>query len=448
MGRPSYKKSLAVWMNGVHVGVWSLSPYKEPQFKYDDAWFHHSSFRSISLSLPALASNPVIRGLHVNHYFDNLLPDSESIRHRLQSKFNTKDISAFSLLTAIGRDCVGAIQFLPIDEEPSQLETIDAAPLTDLEVERTILQTLATPSGLVDESQDDLRLSIAGAQEKTALLWHEGNWCLPLGATPTTHIFKLPLGLIGNRKADMTTSVENEWLCSRILHAFGVPVAETQMSTFGQTKVLIVTRFDRLLAQAGTHYLRLPQEDFCQVTGTPFSNKYENEGGPGMLKIAEILRNSVAADIDIHHFFKTQLLFWMLRATDGHAKNFSIFLLPQNRFRLTPMYDVLSAWPIIGAGPSLVAPQKVKMAMAWQGKNKHYLAALLQYRHFVKTMQKGVLAIEPGDLMEELIALTPAVITTVRAELPVGFPERLAHKIFEGLQASADCLKLLKKDGA
>ncbi|MDO8414730.1 MAG: type II toxin-antitoxin system HipA family toxin [Agitococcus sp.] len=435
-------------MNGVRVGLWSLSPYREPQFRYDEAWFHHPSFRSISLSLPASAANPVISGMHVNHYFDNLLPDSESIRHRLQSKFHTKDISAFSLLTAIGRDCVGAIQFLPLDEEPSHLGVIEATPLTDLEVEHTILQTLASPSGLVDDSQDDLRLSIAGAQEKTALLFHEGNWCLPLGATPTTHIFKLPLGLIGNRKADMTTSVENEWLCSRILHAFGVPVAETRMSTFGQTKVLIVTRFDRMLAQAGTHYLRLPQEDFCQVTGTPFSHKYENEGGPGMLKIAEILRNSVQSNADMVNFFKAQMLFWMLRATDGHAKNFSIFLLPQNRFRLTPMYDVLSAWPIIGAGPSLVAPQKVKMAMAWQGKNKHYLAAALQYRHFVKTMQKGGLATDPSDLMDELIARTPAVIATVSAELPGGFPEKLANKIFAGLQASADSLELLKKDRA
>ncbi len=62
-------------------------------------------------------------------------------------------------------------------------------------------------------------------QEKTALLFHEGRWLRPHGATPTTHILKLPLGLVGNRRADLTTSVENEWLCMTILKAFGLPVA-------------------------------------------------------------------------------------------------------------------------------------------------------------------------------------------------------------------------------
>jgi len=221
---------------------------------------------------------------------------------------------------------------------------------------------------------------------------------------------------------------------------YGIPVAETQIKTFGATKALIVARFDRRLAQAGTHYLRLPQEDFCQASGIPFTRKYESEGGPGMTEITAILRNSVQAQSDIANFFKAQLLFWMLRATDGHAKNFSIFLLPQSRFQLTPIYDILSAWPIIGTGPSMVSPHKVKMAMAWRGKSKHYLAHSIQYRHFVSTMEKG--GASPEKLMDEFIALTPRVIDIVQAELPPGFPEKLASCILNGLQDSTKQLKV------
>lgn len=444
MGRPSHTKNIAIWMNGVRVGVWSYSAYKEAQFTYDDAWFAHPSFRSISLSLPAIASHPIIRGAHVNHYFDNLLPDSEHIRRRLQSKFQTDDISAFSLLSAVGRDCVGAIQLLPMDEVPVNLEVTEAQTLSELEVERTILRSLTASSNLMAEDEHDLRLSIAGAQEKTALLRHKNAWCLPIGSTPTTHIFKLPLGLVGNRQADMSTSVENEWLCSRILNAYTLPVAPTEITTFGKTKVLVVERFDRKLAQTGSYYVRLPQEDFCQATGTPFSHKYENDGGPGMEVITAILRNSINAKQDIYNFFKTQLVFWMLRACDGHAKNFSIFLLPQSRFQLTPMYDVLSAWPIIGVGPNLIATQKVKMAMAWLGKNKHYVADTIQQRHFIKTMQKGGLAFAPEELITELITMTPQVINQANAELPRGFPQQLVDSIFKGLHSSAKQLDAFK----
>lgn len=45
-----------------------------------------------------------------------------------------------------------------------------------------------SPLGMQDE--DDFRLSIAGAQEKTAFLQINKQWQLPLGPTPSSHIFK------------------------------------------------------------------------------------------------------------------------------------------------------------------------------------------------------------------------------------------------------------------
>ena len=108
------------------------------------------------------------------------------------------------------------------------------------------------------------------------------------------------------------------------------------MEAFGGQKALVVERFDRKLASNGNWYIRLPQEDFCQATGTPPDLKYESDGGPGIAGILEVLRGSERAAADRSNFMRTQLLFWVLAAIDGHAKNFSIFLLLGSAYRLTP----------------------------------------------------------------------------------------------------------------
>lgn len=70
-------------------------------------------------------------------------------------------------------------------------------------------RTLA--DGAPEESNDDFRNSLTGAQEKDAFLWWDGKWMKPRGATPTTHLFKLPIGMVGGKKADFTTSVDNQY---------------------------------------------------------------------------------------------------------------------------------------------------------------------------------------------------------------------------------------------
>ena len=111
------------------------------------------------------------------------------------------------------------------------------------------------------------------------MLWHRGQWHRPTGSTPTTHILKLPMGLVGNMRADMRTSVENEWLCSQIMHAFGLPTAPCRIATFEDLKTLVVERFDRRVSGDGSWIVRLPQEDFCQATGTPPLHKHQTDGG-------------------------------------------------------------------------------------------------------------------------------------------------------------------------
>ena len=179
-------------------------------------------------------------------------------------------------------------------------------------------------------------------------------------------IFKLPLGLVGGRQADFSTSVDNEWLCLRVLAAYGLPTAHADIPTFGSQRVLVVERFDRTVSRDGTRLLRLVQEDFCQATGTSPLVKYENEGGPGLVQLFTLGQQSVNAEQDLRTLMAAQVIFWLLRAPDGHAKNFSIHLLawPAGRFRLAPLYDVMSAYPVVGDGPNQWAARDLKLAMA------------------------------------------------------------------------------------
>jgi serine/threonine-protein kinase HipA len=432
MGRRSHSRALGVWTNGLRVGRWLIPANGPTEFSYDRAWVESKEARPLSLSLPINLDGLPIKGDRVGFFFENLLPDSEAIRRRIQLRFHTPRGDAFDLLQAIGRDCVGAVQLLPEDTDPAGVFEINASPLNHSEVEKMLLG--AVSESTLSLGEDDFRISIAGAQEKTALTWHNGRWCKPHGATPTTHIFKLPLGLVGGRQLDMSTSLENEWLCARLLREYGIPIASCELKRFGSTKALVVTRFDRQLHSSGKYWLRLPQEDFCQATGTPSHLKYESDGGPGLAAISRVLQGSEAREKDLATLLRAQLLFWMLAATDGHAKNFSIRLLPQGRYRLTLLYDVLSALPVVGAREDQIHPKKLKLAMALLGTNKHYRVAEMDRRRFNVTAQRCGLGSDMEAIIADVIAKTPSAIATVEAELPAAFPAKVFDAVTGGLK--------------
>ncbi|MDB5813694.1 MAG: toxin HipA [Rhodocyclales bacterium] len=434
MARRSRTQRLNIWMNALPVGYWERTPAGD-QLRYFDEWIADEQGRPLSLSLPFTPGNQMWKGERVTAFFDNLLPDNDAIRLRLARRYKAESDKPFDLLASLGRDCVGAIQLLGPDHSPDDIHIIDGNVISDKEIAQLLRNTTAgVPLGR-DEQDADLRLSIAGAQEKTALLRHGTQWLVPHGSTPTTHIFKLPLGLVGNMQADMRTSVENEWLCSKIVAAYGLPVAPCEIGQLEDQKALIVERFDRRLASDATWIIRLPQEDMCQATGTPPLRKYQADGGPGIARIMDILAASEAAEQDRRNFFKTQILFWLLAATDGHAKNFSLFHLPGGRFRATPLYDVVSAHPIIGKGKNQLSPTKAKLAMSVHGSANYYGIQQIQRRHWHATARKTGLGQDTASaIIEELLDATHAVVDEVSGQLPDTFPQDLADTIFDGMQ--------------
>jgi serine/threonine-protein kinase HipA len=427
-------------MNGERVGSWSASPAGD-ELRYEASWLASPQARPLSLSLPFRPGNLPHRGNAVRDYFENLLPDSKPIRERLARRFRTATTGAFDLLAEIGRDCVGALQMLPEGQDPGNVKRVQARPLDEAGVARALLATL-TPGAFdeQDSNADDFRISMAGAQEKTALLWHEGQWWRPTGTTPTTHILKLPLGLVGNMKLDLRDSIENEWLCAQILQAYGLPVARCHPLSFGEQRALGVERFDRRWAADGSWLVRLPQEDMCQATGTPAHAKYEADGGPGIDRILDVLNASRRRVQDRETFFRAQLLFWLLCAPDGHAKNFSISLHVGGAFSLTPLYDVVSAYPVLGHGPNQISPHRVRLAMALRCRSAHWRMRDMLRRHWEEVGRRHGVVSEAGQgvdgMIQDVIGRTPAALEAVAARLPAGFPKHVADSILSGIAAA------------
>jgi serine/threonine-protein kinase HipA len=273
----------------------------------------------------------------------------------------------------LGRDCVGALQFLPMDETPS-VQDMQYRIILEEEMIADLKNLAAAP--LAQGEDEDFRISIAGAQEKTAYLRVAEGWAKPRGITPTSHIFKTPMGILpGPDQIDLSDSVENELFCMTLAREIGLPAAHVEKMALPGQVVLSVERFDRVW-QAET-LKRLPQEDICQSLGYPSAMKYQRLGGPGIAQIMELLRESDEPILDRETFFRAQIFFFLIGASDGHAKNFSLRLGRRGRFRLAPLYDILSLAPVVHAGR--LQRRRYRLAMSIDG---HYCIDEIVPRHF------------------------------------------------------------------
>lgn len=371
---------LRVYQNNHVLGHLVKEPSGAVTFRYDGEWLANASAFPVSMSMPL--REDAYRGEYVTAVFNNLLPDSESLRRQIAERVGARGTDAFSLLAQLGRDCVGALRFLPEDTAPGDTLGDAGDPLDEREIEALINDLARAPLGIRPE--DDFRISLAGAQEKTALLYMNGKWHRPTGTMPTTHIIKTQIGTLPNG-IDLQNSVENEHYCMTLAGIFGLPVAKTSIQTFGQTKAFVIERFDRRRNKSG-RLVRLPQEDCCQALSVPPTLKYQSEGGPGIVDILNLLKASDDPAKDQQTFMAAQLFFWLIGATDGHAKNFSIFLKPGGAFEMTPLYDILTAQPFIDDGT--ITRRQFKLAMS-VGENRHYRMDEILPRHFHQTASRA-----------------------------------------------------------
>jgi serine/threonine-protein kinase HipA len=431
MPRRRLERVLHLAMNGRAIGTLTSAPSGRLSLRYTREWLEDPAATPISLRFP-LSPDPY-GGEDVASYFDNLLPDGDPIRSRMQRSLAAESTQPFDLLAAAGADCVGALQLLPTPEVPD-VRRVVATRVSDADIARLLRGHHEHPLGMAPE-EDDFRISLAGAQEKTAFLRYRDAWHRPHGPTPTTHLFKLPIGVIEANGIDLRSSVENEWLCLRLAAGFGLPVPKAEIATFEDVKVLVVERFDRKWSDDASWIVRLPLEDFCQALGAPPARKYESRGGPGIGAIMDVLLQSVDSHEDRSRFLRACIVYWLLAAIDGHAKNFSLFLYPGGRCRLAPFYDIVSAYPL--AATRQLDARRWKMAMAVKGKSRHEHWAEIQPRHWITTA--AACRFPPDEarrILEDCLDRTDGAVEAARRSLPEGFPRDVSEPILEGVAST------------
>ena len=289
----------------------------------------------LSLALPIVSVSMPLSDIPYGEkitrpYFSGILPD-DIVRHRLARFLGVSEKNPFSLLEAIGGECAGALTLLPEGRElpepsPKDIEVLDDQRLNEI---LGILKQRPLMVGM-----DNIRLSLAGAQDKIAVTLKGDKVCLVHGTTPTTHILKPAI-------TDIENSVHNEVFCMRLASRVKIETPRAFIRWIGSTPYFLVERYDREITSEAT-VRRLHQEDFCQAMSIMPDLKYEKEGGPSIkssLNLIDLFSESPAADK--LSFIRRVIYNYIIGNADAHGKNFS-FLYTSKVPRLSPAYDLMS----------------------------------------------------------------------------------------------------------
>ena len=330
------KKELIAILDGQETGRVVRDAHGRLSFTYNEDW------RTADNAYPLSISMPLALAQHGNDKIDpflwGLLPDNEMVLGQWARKFHVSARNAFSLLGAVGEDCAGAVQFVQperldavLGQQPPKIEWLDEADIA------LRLRTLRQDHSAWRIPRDTGQFSLAGAQPKTALLFEDGRWGVPSGRVPTTHIFKPPTGAFDGH-------AENEHFCLELARALGLPVVDSKIMHFQDEVAIVVERYDRIRTPDGLR--RVHQEDICQALAIPPTHKYQNEGGPGISDIVELLRTYSGNVVeDIATFIDSIAYNWLIVGTDAHAKNYAVLIGAAGRVRLAPLYDLASVLP-------------------------------------------------------------------------------------------------------
>jgi serine/threonine-protein kinase HipA len=413
---------LVIVVDGESIGRIRAERSGRLTLEYEARWQQSPAGYSLSANLRRAQATHPHRA--VVPYLWNLLPENPNVLQRWAQQYHVSAANPFKLLAHVGADVPGAAQFVP--EE--QAETIRAQNrltvqwlTADQLAER--LRRLRADVAAVRLPGDLGKMSLPGAQAKTAFYWDESDsrWGVPSGRTPTTHIIKpcIP-GFDG--------LVENEHLCQDVASRLGLPAARSSVLTLDHTYI-VVERYDRLSPPRGSRFpIRIHQEDMCQALGLMPSRKYQEDGGPGVSQIADVIRHvSSDGDVDVERFVRANQFNWLIGGTDGHAKNYSLLISAGDEFRLAPLYDLSSQLPY----PALIR-QRVAMRVG-----EHYEIARVGAEDWRKLARACAIDEERvSQMLAELAAALPAAISAARdAALTDGLAEEIVVPLSRQLTA-------------
>jgi serine/threonine-protein kinase HipA len=421
---------LVALLDGKEVGRVHNDTRGRLKFVYDSNWREARGAYPISLSMPLAAEEHGPAA--VQAFLWGLLPDNERVLDRWAKKFQVSARNVFSLISHVGEDCAGAIQFVT----PDRLEVLrsgadDKVEWLDEAAIAKRLQALREDHAAWRLPRDTGQFSLAGAQPKTALLLQKDRWGVPSGRIPTTHILKPPTGHFDGH-------AENEHICLGLARKLGLPVAETKVMRFEKEIAIVIERYDRQFS--GNQIVRVHQEDICQARGILPTKKYQSEGGPAPADIVELLRTySTDSGDDLDTFVDALGFNWLIGGIDAHAKNYSLLLASGPTVRLAPLYDIASILPYDD-----VDLQKMKLAMKIGGEYKLSLISAREWQKFARETRFDADKVIGGlnSLAERLPDNVTAVCATAQAEgLDNAIIKRLAAQLVARAQ---DCQRALK----
>lgn len=356
---------LTAYLRGDRVG-WFTDVGGGVQFEFDDEWRQGARRMELSLSLPK--SRRTHRGDAPITFLWNLLPDNATVLERWGARFSVSPRNPMALLAHVGLDTAGAVQLAetdaPVLEGPEALEPIEVA-----EIATHLRELRSDPEAWFLPGHAGGFFSLAGAQSKFALAATDAGWAVPTGRAASTHIVKP--GIRGLPHSDL-----NEHLSLAAASLLGLRAAVSRIERFEDETAIVVERYDRL--RHGVDVERLHQEDLAQATATHPARKYQNEGGPGIRGIVDVLRETRGRDVDdsVRRFVEATIFNWAILGTDAHAKNYSILHDGRRGPGLAPLYDVATVLPYDDLNT-----RRARLSMSF---GRHYRVAEIEPRHIAQ----------------------------------------------------------------
>ena len=395
-------RKLDVYLHWRKAGVLEQDNEANLRFTYDEEYLNSEAAKPISVSMPLTGDSYANK--IAKPYFTGLLPD-ESARSRLASVLGVSDTNAFGMLEIIGGECAGALSLLPLNADVPVSNSADT--ILDQQQLGGILHELRGNPLL--GSRREVRLSLAGAQDKIAVKIVDEKVALVKNGEPTTHILKPCI-------QNLHGTAENEYFCMTLATRVGLTAPEVRFSEAGDTQYILVKRFDRQESSNGVIH-RLHQEDFCQALSVSPELKYEDEGGPGVAQSQELVRRVVSQPAaDQLRFLRMLIFHYLVGNADAHAKNYALLYSSEVKAPLlAPVYDALCT----AVYPSLTK----NMAMRIGGRN---LPDTIHRNHWLSLVPdtkaaKQLLVKELSDLATNIIPAMEQLLSECK-ELGIEHP--------------------------
>jgi serine/threonine-protein kinase HipA len=341
------------WLDRALVGHLHHDPVLNRfAFDYDAAWSATPRAHPISPRLPLQrdpSQSDEWHSTEVRQFFENLLPEGEALDHAAQANGLARS-NLVGLVIALGRETAGALRITVPGEAAQPLPEASLRALSPEELSRRIRQRNELPFSVWDGR---VRLSIAGYQDKIAVLEREGQWWLVDGPELASTVIVKPAPL----RPALAQLPAIEHLCMALAAEVGLQVARTRLIHVPEP-VLLVQRFDRI--DRGAHVERLHIIDACQALGLPVALKHERPYGdaaavkhlrggcslPRLFSLTALTPAPAAQRLALLRWLLFQVL---IGNTDAHGKNVSFFCGPAG-LSLAPAYDLVCLPVLDSAG--------------------------------------------------------------------------------------------------